>query len=67
MKSYLQGWANQPKITQTVHVNIYIDSCIIYPKYSVGALKEKSTQLSTWVNTKTCPFKDFIYRLMKTH
>lgn len=39
----------------------------ICPKNSVGALKEKSIQLSTWAITKACPFKDFICRQMKTH
>lgn len=39
----------------------------IYPKHSAGALKEKSIQLLTWAITKACPFKDFIYRLIKTH
>lgn len=37
----------------------------INPKHSLGALKEKSIQLSTWAIIKACLFKDLIYKLMK--
>lgn len=49
-----------------MHVEIYVLAVFINPKHSLGVLKEKSIQLSTWAIFKAYPFKDVIYRLMKT-
>lgn len=46
-------------------ITIYVHSTFIYSKYSSGALKEKSIQLSKQAIIKACPFKDLIYKLIK--